>query len=81
MRVCAPRAYWWLLTPSADSQENSGTGGAREPWRLPVLLLGQVASPECVCDEMPRPDRRGYGEANKDDKIKIIDVLDAEPVE
>ena len=68
-----------------------GTGGAQEPGppgraavnpeRLPVLLLGQVASPECVCDEMPRPDRRGYGEANKDDKINTIDVLDAEPVE
>jgi hypothetical protein len=55
--------------------------GVVNPGRLFVLLPGQVASPECVCDEMPRPDRRGYGEANKDDKIKIIDVLDAEPVE
>jgi len=25
--------------------------------------------------------RRSYGEADKDNKIKIIDVLDAEPVE
>ena len=46
------------------------------PARLRVLLLGQVASPECVCDQMPRPDRRGYGEANKDDKINTI-ICDA----
>ena len=38
------------------------------PGRLPVLLPGQVASPERVCDEMRREDRRGKGEADPGDE-------------
>jgi hypothetical protein len=37
----------------------------RDPGRLPVLFLGQVASPERVCDEMRREDRRGNGKAEQ----------------